>query len=156
LAAVSLEEQVVTTVRGVVRAEGVEGRCRIEVEPAAGEAPTIVSLIPADPKATTLRVQLDREAQITFYVGRHGTVAEAFDRSEARLLKTVRSFALLAISGNYREYVKQRPGPGHKAISRFVWPNTGKAGGFSNNVLLPRRWSALRRKGWQEEIYDAY
>jgi hypothetical protein len=119
-------------------------------------APTIIYLRPANPMAATLGVQLDHDAQITFYVGRHGTVVEEFNRNRDELLGAVRSFVLLVISGNYREYVSEMKGAGHKAIARFTWPDDGKPGGFSYNVLVPRRWSSLRRKGWHEEIYEPF
>jgi hypothetical protein len=150
---VSQTDEVVSIVRETAAKAGVQDRCQVDLEEGVGEVPTIVTLEAANPKAAKLLIQLDHEAQITFYVGRHGTVAEDFNRNEAELLETVRSFVLLAISGNYRECVKESE---RKAIARFRWPDSGKRGGFSYNVLIPRRWSTLSQKGWQEEIYDAF
>jgi hypothetical protein len=154
------EKEVLSKVIDAVRQAGAEKRCRIEIQLAKESGddgpPTILTLIPSNPQAAVLGIQLDHEAQITFYVGRHQSVAEDYNRDRAKLLGTVRSFVMLALSGSYREYVKLTDGPGHKAISKFQWPDDGKPGGFTYNVWLPHRWSSLGRKGWQEEAYEAY
>lgn len=153
-------DEVLSLIRDVVRQAGVETRTTVDMDegsPSPDGAPTIIYLRPANPKAAELGIQLDHEAQVTFYVGRHATVAEEFNRDRAELLDAIRSYVLLAISGNYHEYVRDLEGrPRHQAISRFTWPDDGQPGGFSYNVLLPRRWSSLARKGWTEELYETY
>jgi hypothetical protein len=153
------EQEVLSELIGCVRKAGAEDRCRIEVELAReGDddgPPTVLTLIPSNPSAAALGVQLDHDAQITFYLGRHQSVAEDFNRDRAELLHTVGYFAQVVLAGEYREYVKPHA-VRHRAIGKFKGPGDRKTRTLTYNVLLPRRWSSLASKGWTEETYQPY
>ena len=127
------------------------GLAAIDVDGCDDGWPTF-NLIPAEPAAAPLRVQVDHEQQLTLYPGGSGMVYEEWSKKPEELLRAVRDAARAVIEGRYSEEVR--------------WGNDGSLGKgrgwFAERDHKPRRISYSNfetfgdRGPWQRREYVPY